>query len=880
MRRDDLCWEVYHDFSVLYDVVMHDLKQLAGTGEFPLALRVKPDLRVSAVTRKMLRALQQAADAYERGGLPAAKARLEQAYKELPAAPTSTKAVLTGHAHIDLVWLWPERMGEFKTVHSFATADRMLERYPEFRFGYSQSASYRAVAERSPEIFSRVQKRIAEKRWDATGAMEVESETQLPCGEALARSFTLGQSYFAELRGDDGAKVVWLPDAFGYSACLPQIMQQTGVPYFFTSKLGWNAINAFPYSSFVWRGHDGSEVVSHIMREHGYNSSMRVDELRDLELAHRQSDVHPEYLCPTGYGDGGGGTTEEMCERARRFANLASVPPAEWGNIEAFFDRLDGVRQQLPVYQGELYFEYHRGTYTTHGDMKQAFRALERALQVYEAVRCGTHGWPIDEAFWRRIVFAQFHDYIPGSSIHEVYAEGIAEHEALAGQAYEEALEELWEAGNTEQLGDLIPSLYNPLPRPRLHVLGVDAKGNPEVVKLPPLAGVTVASLERVSGVAPVQASTTALSNGRVSAKFDSQGRVESLVIDGETIALESPIGELVICRDIPHLFEAWDIDRNVLSSGQPVRGDAEASVEHANASRATVTFKRSLGDAGEAVLRYSLTAGDLTLQLQLEIDWKQPEALLKLMFPTSYTGRHARYGAPFGSVLRGQQPGELKDEAQWEVPASRWAAVCDDAERAGLFVVTEAKYGFSCRDGLLGLTLLKSAAITDEGTPEHSTPSHPWALRRTHAKSQFSDIGKHEIALAFGRYDIGAPRDEQPAALADLLFGTPLTYAHVTSPKAGFNAQDESAGLTAGFLGLSGGETLQPTWAKPLAASKWVLRLNETLGQRGTAKLHLAPGWTAHRVTLLDAPVDDQRGITEVAFKPYELISVLIEKQ
>jgi alpha-mannosidase len=274
---------------------------------------------------------------------------------------------------------------------------------------------------------------------------------------------------------------------------------------------------------------------------------------------------------------------------------------------------------------------------------------------------------------------------------------------------------------------------------------------------------------------------------------------------------------------------------------------------------------RRALGTAGEATIRYTLEAGSAVLAIAIDVDWRRPEAMMKMLFPTTCAGTHARFAAPFGSVLRRQVPGDLSAEAQWEVPASRWAAVSDDAERNGLFVVTKDKFGFSCRDGVLGVTLLRSAAITCEGADTHSRASHPRTLRRTQAPDKFSDLGMHRIELAIGRHDVAAPRDDQPAAVADWLYTPVLTY--------------RGRAVAAGFLGLEGGETLQPVWAKPVGRGRWVLRLNETLGQRGIATLRLAKGWRARRVNLREEPVGRAAALNRIAYTPYALISVMIER-
>lgn len=858
LTRDDARWELYHDLLVPYELALDELHREYG----PDAARFgtfgfRPALEnVSPLLRRLLRALEDGIDALETGGPSAARRMLARRLADLPPDAAALRAVLTGHAHIDLVWLWPEKVGAFKAVHTFATAARLLERYPEFRFGYSQPASYDAVGRRSPEMLRVARRRLREGRWEATGATEVESDCLLACGEALARSFLIGQEGFEDLRGSP-AKVLWLPDVFGYPACLPQLMREAGVDAFYTTKLAWSALTRFPHSSFVWRGHDGSEVVAHVTLEGGYNQEAKPAHLRNGARAHRQADVHPEFLAPTGFGDGGGGPTEEMCERVRRLSRLAGVPRPEWGGIEAFFARLARRRRRLPVYQGELYLEYHRGTYTTHGAIKAAMRAAERGLQLLEAVRCATRGAPAPREDWRRTIFAQFHDYVPGSSIHEVYAEGGAELAAIAERCVQKAARDLGGRGTA--------ALFNPLPRARLVPHAVGADGRVETVVLPPLSGAPFAQLAAGPAVAPVKASSRRLENGRLRAEFDAFGCIRALSVDGRDVPVAAPLGELVIHSDRPALFEAWDIDRPAMALGEPVRSRAAGEVVQNDGRSASVVCRRSLGEAGEATIRYTLEAGSPVLRIVVEVEWRRPEAMLKMRFPTACRGTHARFAAPFGSVVRRQVPGDLATEAQWEVPASRWAAVSDDAERDGLFVVTKDKYGFSCRDGALDLTLLRSAAITCEGADTHARASHPPSLRRTQAASKFSDLGAHRIELAIGRHDAAAPRDEQPAAWADLLYQPPLEY--------------RGAACSAGLLGLEGGETLQPVWAKPAGRGRWVLRLNETLGQRGVARLRLADGWRARRVDLRERPVGPRRNLRTISYEPYALISVLLER-
>ncbi len=853
--RDDAAWDAAQDLQALFDLMLHLRAQQAPTPPRELArVGQQPGLEnATPIYRRLLHLLSAAVDAFDTTGVAGLRRRLAAARRELRDPRARIRATLSGHAHIDLVWLWPERMGEAKAVHTFATVNRLMERYPEFRFAYSQPASYRAVERRAPALAAAVAARVRSGQWEATGALDVESDTLLPCGEALARSFLLGQQEFKRLRGTP-ARLLWLPDVFGYSGCLPQLMRLAGVEWFFTTKLTWSAVTRFPYSSFVWRGTDGSEVIAHVTQNAGYNNRLDLGELDANARGHVQAGVHPEFLHPTGYGDGGGGPTEEMCERARRLNALAGTPALQWDQPEAFFARLARRSRQLPVYQGECYLEYHRGTYTTHSDLKAAFRGLERALQVREAVAVATQTAPDLTAVWRRLVFAQFHDYIPGSSVAEVYAEGMPELTRLAREQQTAATAALARPSEGWQV-------FNPLPLPWRGWIRVPGWRSPVWADLPPLTGVAVGP-----GASPPPPATVRgrlLTNERLRAEIGADGWLRRLVVDGQELALTGPGARAVLYPDRPANYDAWDIDRASLALGEPVATRPVFRVEPGHPDRAVLAVSRKIGRKSSLTLRYIVEAGAAVLRLEAEVDWCEPHTLLKLHFPTAYRGTSARFGAPFGSVLRGQQPGPAAVEAQWEVPGSRWAAVTADGERMGLAVVTEAKYGFSARDGELTVSLLRGARIT--GCDDHRYAAPP-GLSRHQPASPYTDQGRHLIRLAVGGYSLIAPLELQPAALADTLFTAPLVY--------------RGKPCSAGLLGVADAPTLVPAWARPLDGRNWLFRLHEVAGQRGEAVLQLTPDWTARSCGLAGNSDQADRSIKRVAYKPYEIVSLRLTRR
>jgi len=844
--RNDLAWEVYHDLLVLFDLALEEGKGANG-GQSPSTNGSgyrKPIDVVPVLYRRLLRILDDSVNALDQDGLTGMKKILKAGYDSLEGQHEHITCVLTGHAHIDLVWLWPERNAEYKAVHTFSSMNRMMDRYPEFIFGYSQPASYDSVQRNSPRLMKEVKKRISEGQWEAVGATEVESDTLMACGEALARSFIYGQRGYEKLQGKP-SEVLWIPDVFGYCGSLPQIMKQTGVEFFFTTKLTWCNINNFPHSSFIWRGIDGSEVVVHVTQGEGYNQEVLPGQLRNGAQAYRQADVHDEFLAPTGYGDGGGGVTEEMCERARRVTSLSGLPETRWGRIDKFFKKLNEKRAKLPLWQGELYLEYHRGVLTSHGDLKDAFRKSERAMQTWEAARVVLGKGEVDEQVWKRVVFAQFHDYIPGSSIWEVYEEGIPELRAIAKDALASAINEL--SNGTS------PALFNPLPQP-LRVSLPRGKGK---ALLPPLSGFPISDLSPIPPIAGAKASARSLSNDAVSVRFDSKGRVTKLILSGHEVPVKSRLNELMVYPDIPHQFEAWDIDRQTLSLGKIENSTAEVTVD-----KNAVSFTRSLAENSSVTIRYELDATLPVVHISYDIDWQEENVLLKAMFGTDYAGTHVRYAAPFGSVLRSQIPGRARDEAMFESAASRWVVLSDDGSSAGMALMTEAKYGFSCRDGALGLSLLRSPKVTGEDLDHQRLFTEE--LRSGGERIACSDQGKHHIRIALSLSDVNQARELQPSALAESLFTPALSYM--------------GGATSSGFLGLEGETTLQSVWAKPAKDGMgWILRLNETMGQRGRVKILLEDGFVATPTDLLEA--DGGKAVKKIVFKPYELLSLRIQK-
>ena len=839
--RNRVAWDCHCDLDAIGQMMEQALEaerdlKLAPTTGYNRALE-----SLSPRSRKLLHELDLLCDL---GAETADLLSLRSACRELlarwPAESWQPTAAVCGHAHIDLVWLWPELATRKKIVHSFATVLRLMERYPEFVFVQSMPALYRMLEEDAPEIMAQISTHIESGRWEVVGGFEVEPDTNLPGGEALARSILIGQNKIEQLTGKP-SEIAWIPDVFGYNQCLPQIMALGGIKYFYTTKMTWSSITKFPYTSFVWRGADGTEILSHLGTT-DYNGEMQQSVHEKALSEHRQVGLHREQLFPTGYGDGGGGPTELHVERARRLQSLSGAAQTKWSRVDDFFSRLEKLKEQLPVYQGELYLEYHRGTYTTQSEFKRLYRRAEQGLQMHEAARVARGLGPLAEADWLRLVFAHFHDAIPGSSIGEVYAAMNPELEALGDQAYASALETI----DAEPGGNGARAVaFNALPIDRIATVYHDDAA--VQVDLPALGSAEICSRSDVTE--PIrEASPTLLRHDRLTARFDSSGQLTELIIDGQRVELDGT-PRFVLSPDHPVAFDAWDIDHHAARVGQRVGEKIELClVEHSQARAVLESAPVRIGDSSELGVRYVLDAGSTHLRVEPTVDWQQSHQLLRYVAATRYLGRSARFGCPFGSIERPQLAGTEADEAMWEVPGSRWAAVQHDGGTGGLTILAESKLGFAARDGTLSLSLLRA-------------PKWPDAT---------ADIGIHTMPFALGALQLETTDEHLSTSMAaDALFSPPLVH--------------RGAPLPALFCWQNLG-SLNASWCAPSVAEQgaYFVRLHETAGRPGTAVLQLAHAaagadlvdFREQRLAKLEIDCD---GAVSISYRPWQILTLRV---
>ena len=850
--RNEDAWNALWDLDALHSVIERQLSDAQRATHMGRKGALTVQREWPPFLRRLLTDLDEVCDKYV-DGIPAVRKGLVDLYARYPAEYWQQGYAMVGHSHLDLVWLWPESVGERKGIHSTATAMRLLDRYPEFIFMWSQPAMLEGMRSRDPHLFQEVLRRTREGRLELTGALEVEVDSNVPCGEALARSLVYGQRGFEKLRGSR-ASVVWLPDSFGFTSCFPQVMALADVRYFHTGKLGWSTLSRFPHDSFVWKSPDGTGVVTHLGI--GLDPSLHLPTAIDALRSYEQGGVHDEVLRAVGWGDGGGGPSEEICERARRMANLVGVPRARWTKVEDFFDRLNRVKEDLPVYEGEMYLETHRGTFTSQSEFKRLYRGLETALQAHEAVRVVTGGKPLGHEGWKRLLFAQFHDALPGSSIALVYQQMNPELQELAQKNLDQAAHEL-----SRSAGRNAPvQAFNPLLMARQVVVEVPtgvrlAEGsltqqighgrNSRTLAIAQLPALGTAAMG-MTGTTDTQWKVTSrvLDNGLLRAGFDSRGQLIGLRVCGQDLALTGPAGFVLY----PELgSDAWDIERHSLMIGKPAAASLRLQVIERGPLRAVLRGSADIGGKSKLEVDYILEAGTPYLRIECRVDWKEPHMLLKYHVRTAYLGQQARYGVAFGSIGRLQVGGMTDDQAKWEVAASRWAAVVDDAGTEGLAFITQAKYGFSCYEGDMGLSLLRGGRSPDNT----------------------ADVGMHTIRFALGTY---ASRSEggrlSTAAAAETLFA-PVIVGPMPAIEPPLQVEE---------IG-----TAVPSWILPAETTQGVIvRLHETAGARGSAILRLARPAKVSLVDLLERPMGPCTKIDgstwRVDYRPYQILSVLVQ--
>jgi alpha-mannosidase len=637
------------------------------------------------------------------------------------AGGSTPRLICVAHAHIDTAWLWTLAETRRKVVRSWTNTLDLMDRDPALHFMCSQPQQYKWLESDAPAVFERIRKRAAEGRWEPAGSMWVEPDALVPSGESLMRQMLYGVRYFESRFGEQGRqRVVYLPDTFGFPACLPTVMRACGADVFITNKISWNQANTFPHTSFRWRGLDGSEVLAHNTPGGDYNATLTPKELRKATANVRGRDAAgltgpAVALQPFGFGDGGGGPTADMLERAHAASDCEGLPRAELGSVAGFLDALEQEDERaggLPVWSGPLDLELHRGVLTTHAWLKRANRAAERELRVAELMAFGRAEEPgsasratqevqhkLDEA-WERTLLNQFHDILPGSSIGPVYEDARRDHAEIATIAAEV------QAGAVAA-GDK-PFVLNAASDGRRVV--VEDRGTLRLVEA---AAFGLHPLEEVRPNHPVRLEGKRVTNGLVSFEVDEAGRLGHLAhVGGVDLAAERPLNELRLYRDRPMNWDAWDIDldyeRNLVWTNESA---ASVEIVRADALRAEVRVTHRMGSSAYTQV-FRLDADSPVVEVTTEIDWRERHRMLRVESTPPVSCERVTVGTQFGFVTRPTHRNTSWDRFAFEFACHRWMDAAQPGR--GLAVVSDALYGRSAHGRTLGLSLLRSPTHPD----------------------------------------------------------------------------------------------------------------------------------------------------------------------
>jgi alpha-mannosidase len=598
--------------------------------------------------------------------------------------PSAHRITAVGHAHIDSAWLWPVRETIRKCARTFSNVVALADEYPELVFACSSAQQYAWMRDNHPQVYRRIAEKVASGQFVPVGGMWVESDTNLPGGEAMVRQFTHGKRFFAAEFGVE-PREVWLPDSFGYSAALPQLARLAGCRWFLSQKMSWNQTNRFPHHTFWWEGIDGTRIFTHFPPADTYSSDLSG---KDLAYAVRNFAEHGRAttsLLPFGYGDGGGGPTREMLETARRVANLEGSPRVCIRTPAEFFAEAEREYPDAPVWSGEMYLEHHRGTYTSQSAMKRGNRRTEHLLREAElwstaaTVHSG-HPYPYDEldAIWRETLLLQFHDILPGSSIAWVHREARQAYARLAGR-----LETM--------ISEALTALTGPGPVP----LAANAAPH-EQHGVPALGVSSPAASAGGDDAVSVRSGPdgTVLDNGQLRVHIGADGTVSSirdLVADRAVLRAGAAANVLQLHVDRPNRFDAWDIDEHYRNGRRDLTDVTKFEVETDDPRQARVRVTRHDGES-TYVQTVSLAAGERVLRFSTEVDWHERETLLKVAFPIDVQAAHSSSEIQFGHVRRPTHTNTSWDAAKFEICAHRWLHVGEPGY--GVALVNDGVYG------------------------------------------------------------------------------------------------------------------------------------------------------------------------------------------
>ena len=822
-RFDPAAWDLYFDASTLFNLYV-ELEKDGDVSEKSWAGLLIGELNRFCNTINI----------DDQSTWAEARTIFTKLYKHNNAAQQFELSAI-GHAHIDTAWLWPLAETHRKCERTFSTAAAYMRDYPEYRFSCSQAYQYDVIKVRNPDLYDRIRKAIKRGQWNVVGGTWIEPDCNIPSGESLCRQFLFGQRYFQREFGIK-CKEFWNPDVFGYNGQLPQIMKLAGITRFLTQKLSWNRFNKPQHHTFIWQGIDGSEILAHFPPADSYNAMQEergwshMAWLRANVKLYKDHDRANHGYMLFGYGDGGGGPTKPMLETLRRVADLQGVPRTQQRTSSEFFELLEKNLSDRPVQIGELYFEYHRGTYTSQAQVKRNNRKAEFLLHDLEFI-AATSGKPYPREainkLWEVLLLNQFHDILPGSSIREVYEDS------------RKQFGELFEQG--EKLIELVAGRGNVLVNTTSFARGdvIEHNGKLQFFKAPAHAA-AVAANPYDSVTVEQKSGTFVLRNKHLAATFKSTGELVSLLhrqSNRETLAAPGNIFETY--SDTPTQFDAWDIDPFHLETGKPTPPAHSAKIVRTDPLRGEIVFERAIGKNSTMKQTVRLDADSRRLEFHCQVDWKESQTLLKVAFPINVRAMNATYEMQFGYVERPTHYNTSFDLARYEVPYHKWF---DFSEHGfGCAILSESKYGGSTFGNTMRMSLLRAPLAPDPTC----------------------DRGIHEFTFALLPHT-GGWREAQVVAEA-FAFNSPLRAVRSAPAEQCYSTDDPN--------------TVIDTIKKAEDDDSVIVRLYECHGARGTATIHLPLSFAKASVCNI---LEERLGAAEIAgrqlrvdYAPHQIITI-----
>ena len=661
-----------------------------------------------------------------------------------------------GNCHIDTCWLWPWAETKRKVARSWSNQCDLMDRYPELRFACSQAQQYKWLEQIYPKLYDRVKSKVKKGTFQPIGGSWVEHDTNMPSGESLVRQFLYGQRFFESHFGER-CRTFWLPDTFGYSAQLPQLCRLAGMSRFFTQKLSWNNINKFPHTTFDWVSLDGSQVICHMAPAETYTAEAHFGDVKRSVTQHKSMDQDATSLLMYGKGDGGGGPTWAQIEKLRRCRgisdNVGLLPRVKSGDsVEDFFDRLEKRASEGTKYvtwYGELYFELHRGTYTTQANNKWNNRKSEVMLHDLEylatiaTLQDSKYRYPKKDidSMWENVLLCQFHDCIPGSAIEMCYddSDELYRHVFETGDRLtKEALRTLGVPSQT--VGEARLTAINTTPWPRAEIVKLpenmasnDAEyalvsGKTGLVSVEPLSEKNIKS---GASIKEIKKGVFQMSNSQYKIQVEG-GCITSLydvAADREILAQGAKANQLVTFDDKPLYWQAWDVEVYHLESRTELP-PGKTAISEEGPHRVSLVTETQISAQSWIKTTISLAAAvddqPSYIEMASEVEWREKWKFLKVEFPVDITNTEASYETQYGIIRRPTHYNTSWDMAKFEVCCHKWADLSENGY--GVSILNDSKYGFATCGNMMRLSLLRSPkapdAHADMGKP--AEPPHP----------------------------------------------------------------------------------------------------------------------------------------------------------